>query len=252
MVDVEALNHHLQGHCSDIWREVEQTSAAGSNPLPDVLGVGERGGQRNDADGLLHLHGDVAHAADHCLQRGANVTVQEMQLVHDEEANLLHTLARLPTAAHEVPLIWRCDDDVGLLQNLHIAGGLTNKLGNFEAQYFSEFVRPLVESLLGRRSMWRNIDAALDGIRIIRKHSQDSELTAYNLPACRGCADEAVVVGGVEGAERLRLDRVEHFKPLRRVQLLCPRIPERRQGQWLQVEKLCVWWVLLRKDQVPK
>ena len=33
VVDIEALNDELQGHCSHVRREVEEAVAAGANPL---------------------------------------------------------------------------------------------------------------------------------------------------------------------------------------------------------------------------
>mmetsp|Transcript_49716 Transcript_49716/g.133064 ORF Transcript_49716/g.133064 Transcript_49716/m.133064 type:complete len:208 (+) Transcript_49716:1792-2415(+) len=150
VVDVETLDHHLQRHSPHVRREVEETGAAGSDPLAHVLGVGQRGRQGNDADGLLYLHGDVPHAAHHGLQGRPHITVQQVQLVNHEKAHLLHALPRLPAAAHQVPLLGRRDDDVRLLKDLHVAGGLTHELRDLEAQGLAKLVGPLVEALLGR------------------------------------------------------------------------------------------------------
>ena len=66
--DVKALDVDLQGHRAHAGGEVEQAVAGGANPLPNILGVGQAGGQGQDADRLLQLAADVAHAAGDDLQ----------------------------------------------------------------------------------------------------------------------------------------------------------------------------------------
>jgi hypothetical protein len=66
--DVKALDVDLQGHRAHARGEVEQAVAGGANPLPNILGVGQAGGQGKDADRLLQLAADVAHAAGDDLQ----------------------------------------------------------------------------------------------------------------------------------------------------------------------------------------
>mmetsp|Transcript_120927 Transcript_120927/g.337455 ORF Transcript_120927/g.337455 Transcript_120927/m.337455 type:complete len:426 (+) Transcript_120927:1780-3057(+) len=252
VVDVEALDDHFQRHCSDIRREVEEASAAGTNPFANVFGVSQGGRQSNNADGLLHLHGDVAHAADHRLQRRPDVAVQEVQLIHHKEAHLLDALPRLPAAAHQVPLLGGRDYDVGLLQDLDVTGRFTHKFCHFEAENFAKLVGPLIEALLRSRWMRRHVHAALHGVRIAQEHAHYGELGADRFAARRRCADQAIVVRRVEGAERLRLDGVEDLQPLRGVELLCLRVPQCRERQGLEVKQLCVRWVLLWQDQVPE
>mmetsp|Transcript_45500 Transcript_45500/g.131780 ORF Transcript_45500/g.131780 Transcript_45500/m.131780 type:complete len:398 (+) Transcript_45500:1843-3036(+) len=251
VVDVEALDDHLQGHCSHVGREVEEAGAAGADPLAHVLGVGQGGSQGDDADGLLHLHGDVAHAADHGLERGPHIAVEQVELIHHEEAHLLHALARLPSAAHQVPLLWGRDDNVRLLQDLHVARGLADELRHLEAQDLAELVGPLVEALLGGRRVRRHVHAAFHGV-IAHEHADDGKLGADRLAARRRGADQAVVVRGVEGAECLRLNGVEDLQPRGGVELLRLRIPQCRQRQGLEVEQLRVRRVLLGQDEVPE
>mmetsp|Transcript_70197 Transcript_70197/g.198108 ORF Transcript_70197/g.198108 Transcript_70197/m.198108 type:complete len:1103 (-) Transcript_70197:287-3595(-) len=252
VVDVEALNHHLQRHGPDVRREVEEAGVAGPDPLAHVLGVRERRGERDYPDGLLDLGRDIAHAADDGLEGRPDVAVQEVQLVHDEDPHLLHALPRLPPPAHEVPLLRGRDDDVRLLEDLHVAGCLSHQLGHLETKSLPELVRPLIEPLLGCRGVRRNIHTALHGVGLIHEHPQHGKLGADGFPARRRRADEAVVVRGVEGAEGLRLDRVEDFESLRCVQLLGVGVPQRREGERLEVEQLGVRWVPLRQDEVPE
>mmetsp|Transcript_146031 Transcript_146031/g.364121 ORF Transcript_146031/g.364121 Transcript_146031/m.364121 type:complete len:308 (+) Transcript_146031:2311-3234(+) len=99
--------------------------------------------------------------------------------------------------------------------------------------------------------MRRHVHGALDRV-VPKEHSQDGELGTDDLTGGRRCADEAVVVGGVEGAEGLRLNGVEHLKALGRKQLLRVRGAQRRERQRLQVKELRVRRVLLRQDEVPE
>mmetsp|Transcript_19882 Transcript_19882/g.59474 ORF Transcript_19882/g.59474 Transcript_19882/m.59474 type:complete len:1131 (-) Transcript_19882:1421-4813(-) len=251
VVDVEALDDHLQRNSPHVGREIEQARAAGADPLADVLGIRERGRQRDDADGLLHLHRDVSHAADDSFEGRADVAVEEVQLIDDEEADLLHGLARLPPAAHEVPLLRRRDHDVRLLQRLHIDRRLPDELGHLETERLAELVLPLLQALLGGGRVRRDVHAALDGV-VAKEHAQHRELSADDLSAGRRCANEAIVVRGVQRAERLRLNRVEHLEALRGEELLGVRVAQRRERQRLEVEQLGVRRVLLREDQVAE
>mmetsp|Transcript_96000 Transcript_96000/g.248258 ORF Transcript_96000/g.248258 Transcript_96000/m.248258 type:complete len:606 (-) Transcript_96000:3275-5092(-) len=219
VVDVETLDHHLKRDGSHVRREVEQAGAACADPLADIASVGQRGRQGHDTDRLLDLHGDVPHARDHSLQSGADVAVKQMQLIDDEEAHLLHALTRLPSAAHQVPLLRSRDHDVRLLEDLDVGRRLAHELGNLEAHDLTELVRPLVEALLARRRVWGHVNAALHRI-ITRQHADDCELGADNLSAGGWSADEAVVVRGVERAERLCLNGVEDLQASSRVQAL--------------------------------
>mmetsp|Transcript_58331 Transcript_58331/g.131371 ORF Transcript_58331/g.131371 Transcript_58331/m.131371 type:complete len:260 (+) Transcript_58331:2391-3170(+) len=99
--------------------------------------------------------------------------------------------------------------------------------------------------------MRRDVDAPLH-VGVAHEHPKHSKLSADRLAACRRGADQAVVVCGVECAERLRLNGVEDLQPLGGVELLGLRVPQRRQWQRLQVKQLCVRWVLLGQDQVPE
>mmetsp|Transcript_117329 Transcript_117329/g.373812 ORF Transcript_117329/g.373812 Transcript_117329/m.373812 type:complete len:986 (+) Transcript_117329:1016-3973(+) len=251
VVDVETLDDHLQRNGTHVGREVEKASAARSDPLTDVLRVGQRGRQRDDADGLLHLHGDVAHAADNGLQGRADVAVEQMQLVDDEEAHFLHALAGLPSAAHQVPLLRGGDHDVRLLEGLDVAGGLAAKLCDLETEFLPELVGPLVVALLCRRLVRRDVHAALDGV-VAHQHPEQGELRADDLSGGRRRADQAVVVRGVERAESLRLNGVEHLEALCREEPLRIGVAQCRKRQWLQVEQLGVRRVLLGKDEVAE
>mmetsp|Transcript_57678 Transcript_57678/g.103594 ORF Transcript_57678/g.103594 Transcript_57678/m.103594 type:complete len:900 (+) Transcript_57678:1228-3927(+) len=251
MVDVEALDDHLQRDSPHVRREVEETCAAGADPLADVLGVGQGGSQGHDTDGLLHLNRDVAHPAHHSLQGWPDVAVQQVELVHDEEADLLHALARLPAAAHQVPLLRGGDDQVRFLEDLDIAGRLSNELGNLEAHHLAELVRPLVEALLGCGRMWRDVDAALHRV-IPGEHPDNGKLSANDLSTGCRSTDQAVVVGRVKRAERLGLNGVEDLQTLGCVELLCIGAAQGRERQRLQIKQLGVRWVLLRQDEVAE
>ena len=92
----------------------------GSDPLAEVAGVGQRRAQTDDADGLLELRADVAHAAGDNLHRWALRPSDEVELVRDEESNSLDVLALLPPARYNVPLAGRAHHDVAFLQELEV------------------------------------------------------------------------------------------------------------------------------------
>lgn len=41
-----------------------------------------------------------------------------MNLIHNEEANVLHVLPLFPSTRQDVPLVWGADDDVTFTQQL--------------------------------------------------------------------------------------------------------------------------------------
>mmetsp|Transcript_112262 Transcript_112262/g.317542 ORF Transcript_112262/g.317542 Transcript_112262/m.317542 type:complete len:389 (+) Transcript_112262:1395-2561(+) len=194
MVDVETLDDHLKRHCPHVRREIEEARAAGPDPLANVLGIRQGGSKCHYPDGLLDLHRDVAHAAHHCLECWPDVTVQQVQLINNEEAHLLDALPRLPAATHQVPLLGSRDHHVGLLKDLHVACRLAHQLGHLEAQHLAELVRPLVEALLRRGGVGRHVDAPLHGVGLAHEHAEHGELAAHGLAARRRRADQAVVV----------------------------------------------------------
>mmetsp|Transcript_111441 Transcript_111441/g.322178 ORF Transcript_111441/g.322178 Transcript_111441/m.322178 type:complete len:958 (-) Transcript_111441:1198-4071(-) len=251
VVDVEPLDDHLERDAPHVRREVEKTRAAGSDPVPHVPSVGQGGRQGHDSDGLLHLGRDVAHAADDGLESGPHVAVQKMKLVDDKETNLLNGLARLPSAAHQVPLLRRGDHQVRVLQGLHIDGGLADELRHLKAQHLPELVLPLIETLLRCGLVRRDVDTTLDGV-VAAQHPQHRKFGADDLPGGRRRANEGVVAGGVERAEGLRLDGVEDLEALSGKELL--RIGESQgcERQGLQVEQLRVRRVSLGQNEVPK
>mmetsp|Transcript_63082 Transcript_63082/g.203357 ORF Transcript_63082/g.203357 Transcript_63082/m.203357 type:complete len:299 (-) Transcript_63082:2328-3224(-) len=100
--------------------------------------------------------------------------------------------------------------------------------------------------------MWCHVDAPLHRVGVAQQHPQDSKLAADSLATGRWSADEAVVVRGIERAERLGLNGVEHLQALCRIELLCLWVAQCRKRQRLEVEQLCVRRVLLRQDKVPE
>ena len=56
--------------------------------------------------------------------------VEQVQLVRDEEANLLHGLARLPPPGEQVPLLRRRDGDVARLEDVRVHGGVARELAD--------------------------------------------------------------------------------------------------------------------------
>ena len=56
------LDVKLKGHRADVRVEVEESRGSAAEPLRHVTRIGERGGQRHDADVPLKLRRNVAHA----------------------------------------------------------------------------------------------------------------------------------------------------------------------------------------------
>ena len=70
VVDVKALDVHLQGHWSHTGREGKQAVAAGANPVPHILRIGDACTQGDDADGAgaLVAYGSVEMCVGMCGQ----------------------------------------------------------------------------------------------------------------------------------------------------------------------------------------
>mmetsp|Transcript_43379 Transcript_43379/g.114245 ORF Transcript_43379/g.114245 Transcript_43379/m.114245 type:complete len:464 (+) Transcript_43379:1581-2972(+) len=248
VVNVETLNHHLKRHRTHVGREVEEPGG-GADPLSDILRIRERCRQGHDPNGLLHLHRDVTHTADDGLQRGTDVAVQQVEFINDEEANLLHALPRLPPSTHQVPLVRRRDDYVGFVKDLHIV--LPDKLGHLESQDPPKLVGPLSEAFLGGCLVRSDIHTTLHRI-VTRQHPQHRKLGTHSLSTGCWCADQAIVIRGIERAERLRLNRVENLQALRSIQPLRIGIPKSGERQRLQVEQLGVRRILLGQNKMTE
>lgn len=158
---------------------------ADAQPGGQVRGVGQRGRQAHEADRLLGLRGDVAHARDNHLkdrapachallaawlhvqrcstlllssastalawQRGAPVGAQEVDLVDNQQADLLHVRARVPGAADAVPLLRRGDDDVCGQQRAHVRRVVPGQLHQPLAQRLAQAGAPVLDALAHQR-----------------------------------------------------------------------------------------------------
>lgn len=70
VVDVKALNVHFEGHWPHTGGKGEQAVAAGADPVPDILRIGDACTQGDDADGAgaLVAYGSVEMCVGMCGQ----------------------------------------------------------------------------------------------------------------------------------------------------------------------------------------
>mmetsp|Transcript_16957 Transcript_16957/g.39592 ORF Transcript_16957/g.39592 Transcript_16957/m.39592 type:complete len:227 (+) Transcript_16957:2487-3167(+) len=97
-----------------------------------------------------------------------------------------------------------------------------------------------------------HVDTTLHLVGLVHEHSQDSKLSTHRLATGSWGADQAILIGGVQGTEGLGLNGVEHLHALCCVELLCFWVSQCRQRQWLQIKQLRVGWILLRQNEVAE
>ena len=66
-----------------------------------------------------------------------------MQLIHNEQADVLHVLPLLPPPGEHVPLLRGADHDVALGQELQVGGCLSSQADHSLAQVLPELSQPV-------------------------------------------------------------------------------------------------------------
>mmetsp|Transcript_20226 Transcript_20226/g.41320 ORF Transcript_20226/g.41320 Transcript_20226/m.41320 type:complete len:682 (-) Transcript_20226:1713-3758(-) len=244
--DVVALDVNLERYRPHVGVEVEEAVVRAADPLGEVLGIGERGGEREDAHLVVGLAGDVTHARDHDLEHRPHLPSDEVHLVDDEQRDVLHVLALLPPAREHVPPLRRRDDHRAALEQLEVGCRLAAQHLDGDA-HLAQAELPRSEALLGQ--LQQGCDVHTAAARRVLQHAQDGELSADGLARARRRTDEHALVRVEEGREDLRLNRVE----VRKVRLVeAGVLAQRRDGQRAQVEQLGVRRVLLGQDEVAE
>ena len=242
----ESLDVTLQGHGADGGAKVEQTFLLDAEPVAEIVRVGERGGETDDAHRFFRSGGDVPHAADDNLEDGSAIAAEEVNLVDHHERHLGDVRAAPPVARDAVPLLGRRDDDVGVEQRAKIgrvvSGELHQPLAELRAQVFA----PVLDAFAHQRLERGDVHHLLRGG--VAEHLHHRKLGGDGLAGPRGGAQKHVTILVVERVKRLRLDSVE-VRELALVQRLERRVVQRRPRKWRQVQQIRVRRVLVRQHQ---
>lgn len=89
-----------------VLTEEEHAVLGRIQPLSDVVDIGRRGRQGNDAwwGGL----GQKAHSSEHGFQHGASLVSEQMDLINQDETNFRNSFCMfLPVASDGVPFLGR-------------------------------------------------------------------------------------------------------------------------------------------------
>ena len=250
--DVDAGDADIEGHRPDRRGKVEEAVRRRADPLAQVPRVGQRSAKTDDANRLFELGADVPHAARDHLHDRSHRASNQVELIRDEERDVLHVFPLLPPAADHVPLLWRGDDHLALLEQLQVNRRLARQRYHTRAELVAEPRAPVLQPLARQLRRGRHVHAS-HGVGFLLgqlvEHAQDGKLGADRLAAAGGRADECVVVGVVHALEHLGLHRVEVLDP-GRVETVKSILLQRRRRQGLQVEQLRGRRVLVRKEQV--
>eukprot|EP00053_Salpingoeca_punica_P020083 m.207382 g.207382 ORF g.207382 m.207382 type:complete len:978 (-) comp17788_c0_seq1:3740-6673(-) len=246
--NVEALDVQVHADRPRAQAVVEGVGGRHSQPLGNVVGVGNRRGQRHSADTFV-LGGNCAHARAHNLVDRPVAGADQVQLVGDEDGHLAHVLAREPAAREHVPLLRRGDDDVAGGQQLEVGRRVAGEQHHLLAELLAKSFPPLAVTQVAQVLQRGNVDAA--GLWVAREGPQHGKLGADRLAAAVGRADKDVLVRLVQRVEDLRLDRVELLEAAA-VDALKGRVLQRLERQRAQIEQLRVRRELLRQQQVAE
>jgi hypothetical protein len=84
-----ALRGVICTHRAHAGLEVEQSRARNPEPVGEIVSVGERCREPNDADGPRGVGGDVVEPRHDDLKHRATVGAQQVDLVNDNKPNLV-------------------------------------------------------------------------------------------------------------------------------------------------------------------
>lgn len=171
----EAFEENLDRHWTYTWLEVIQSEFVDAHPVRNILGICQSCGQTNKPDIVSCLLRNISHTTDDYLDYWPSFLSKQMDLINDHQSNSRHIAPMLPVSADSIPLLWRGDEYIRLLQSLEVWSHITSELKH-RLSKLSLFqpLFPIDDSLLGQRLQRCNEnDFAL---RCVFEHSQHCQL----------------------------------------------------------------------------
>mmetsp|Transcript_11443 Transcript_11443/g.26919 ORF Transcript_11443/g.26919 Transcript_11443/m.26919 type:complete len:529 (-) Transcript_11443:2266-3852(-) len=250
----EATDVYLHGHGPHRRPEVVHAPpgpGVDAQPVGEVVGVGQGGGEAEEAHALLHLGAHVTHAAHNHLQHGPPVLSEEVDLVDDHETHAAHVVSIPPPASHAIPFLRSRDDHIRTPEGVGVGRDVARELHHGEAEPAAQLGFPVLEPLPGERlergDVHRRAVLPLLGLPWVGvlgrpqvEHSKNRQFGHQSLSRAGGGAEEDVSVRMVQRVEDLGLHRVEVRQSLGQVDGLEARVaqgphPERRQVQQVRM-----------------
>mmetsp|Transcript_21616 Transcript_21616/g.58162 ORF Transcript_21616/g.58162 Transcript_21616/m.58162 type:complete len:581 (-) Transcript_21616:369-2111(-) len=228
-----ARDVNLKRHGANGRLEVEEARLAHAQPVGEVLGIGQGGGEGHEPHvPRARLRSHVAHAAHDHLEHGPAVFPKQVHFVEDERHHVAHVASVLPAARDGVPLLGRGAEYVGGAQGVRIRGHVPRELNEAQAQRARQLAPPVRHALAHEGLEGRHVHRLTPGVGV--EEAQDGELGGHGLARARGRAHEEVLVRAVGGVEDLRLHGVEVVEA---EELLEVGVAQRRARQRAQVEQ---------------
>ena len=132
----------VERHGTDAGAEVEEPVGPDVEPAGQVVRIGQRRGEADDADLVGGVRRDVVGARHNHLEHGAAVGAQQVNLVNDNQRHRLDVAAVLPAATDAVPLFRRGDNDVRPLNGALVWRRITRQFHHVLAQVALQPHRP--------------------------------------------------------------------------------------------------------------
>jgi len=138
-------------------REDKQHCQAGER-YGEVFRVSEGGAETDEADGILRLRANVAHARDDDLEDVTALDTEQVDLIEHEEADALNVLTLLPVTRDTVPLLGRSEDDVGAFESVKLGRRVARQLEYALTETLTELLLPVLDALAHEGLERANVD----------------------------------------------------------------------------------------------
>lgn len=219
-----------------------------ADPFTQIPGICKRDGTNHNTSTVVRLLRDVASTRYHNLVGRPDLRANELNLVTNKEAKILHILPLLPPPRNNVPLRRSADDNVSLLEQTKISACFSREAHDLFAALDSPKLRlPLRQTEIDHILIRFNTNRTL---RLwLTPESHQREFCTNGLSTPSGSTDEDVVVSSVQRLEDLGLDLVESLNG-GRVDGLEFFIMKGGDRKRLEVEESGGWRELLGKDEM--
>mmetsp|Transcript_35120 Transcript_35120/g.82096 ORF Transcript_35120/g.82096 Transcript_35120/m.82096 type:complete len:336 (+) Transcript_35120:1621-2628(+) len=181
-----ALDVSSHRHGPHARLEVEEPHHPNAEPICNVIGVRQRGGQAHEADRLVQVARDVSHARHNDLQHWPSILAQQVDLIDDDQAHAAHVGPVLPVAGDAIPLLRRGHHDIGALQSFDVGREVARELHDALAELPLQPLLPILHPLSGQGLERGDVDNLL--LWALSEEAEHRQLCHVGLATSGGCS----------------------------------------------------------------
>ena len=170
-----------------------------------------------------------------------------MNLVNDNNSNILNKVPGLSRSGDSIPLLWSCHDHSSLCNCSSISSNISSQLHNLLPKLMFKPVSPVRDPFPDQSLQRSNVDNL--GLGSLSKHPEHCQFCHDGFARASGSAQQNVSVRMIKGMEELGLNWIKVAELVQQLKLC---LIEGSHGQRLEIQKIRMWRMSLRKGQMFK